>query len=108
MTRRPKKYGQLTTEAPLSEISTSMALREKIIKDIHGSGPGGHLGREKTIAETSKLVQKCYNCQKSKGKAQNTGLYMPLHVPNHIWQNLFMDFVLGLPRMHKEWIQLLS
>ena len=75
----------------------------------------GHFGREKTYLllsdhfywpkmrhDVERLVQRCTTCHKAKSQLNPHGLYTPLPVPNAPWEDISMDFVLGLPRTKKE------
>jgi len=48
--------------------------------------------------EIAKYVKNCLICQQA--KASNTlpaGLLQPLPIPNQIWDDIAMDFIMGLP-----------
>jgi hypothetical protein len=44
------------------------------------------------------FVARCTTCQKVKSRLNSHGLYMPLPTPSVPWEDIFMDFMLGLPR----------
>ena len=92
------------------------SVRDFIIWELHAGGLSGHFGRDKTIKfvetqffwtslkrDVAHLVAQCRTCQLAKQRKQNTGMYTPLPVPIHPWEDVSMDFVLGLPRTPKKY-----
>jgi hypothetical protein len=82
-----------------------------LIRELHIGGLGGHCGMEKTTSlvkewyfwpninkDVRKFVECCSICQLAKGRSQNIGHYTPLLVPERPWEDVSMDFILGLPR----------
>jgi hypothetical protein len=63
----------------------------------------GHFGRDKTLAlvqlahAVECFVKSCRICQIAKSYSKNTGLYTPLPIPKAPWEDISLDFVLGLP-----------
>ena len=90
-------------------------MREAIIWEAHDGGLSGHFGRDKTVSlikenfywpklerDVIRHIQRCRICHLAKTKGQNTGLYLPLPVPAAPWEDVSMDFVLGLPRTQRQ------
>jgi len=41
---------------------------------------------------------RCISCLKAKSRTKPHGLYTPLPIANAPWEDISMDFILGLPR----------
>ena len=89
--------------------------RDFLIWELHGGGLAGHFGITKTLQavearyfwphlrrDVRRLIGRCSTCTIGKLTRQNTGQYLPLPVPEAPWQEVSMDFVLGLPRTRRQ------
>ena len=74
----------------------------------------GHFGVTKTLdilqehffwphmkKDVEREVARCLQCQKAKSKVNPYSLYTPLPIPSKPWVDLSMDFILDLPRTHR-------
>jgi hypothetical protein len=90
------------------------SMRENLLKEKHSGGLAGHFGHDKTFVKLSKsyfypgmrsevkrFVDRCRICQHSKGRKKNAGFHQPLPIPERPWDEISMDFILGLPRTQR-------
>ena len=47
--------------------------------------------------QIAKVISQCKVCIRGKQVKENTSLYTPLPIPNKTWEDISMDFILGLP-----------
>lgn len=77
---------------------------------MHWGGLVVHLARDTVLKQLQqhfywchmhenidKIIKHCSICQTCKSTSENITLYLPLSIPNSIWEDLSIDFVLGLP-----------
>jgi hypothetical protein len=57
-----------------------------------------HFFWPKMRRDVVRFVARCTTYQKAKSQLNPHGLYMPLPAPSVRWEDICMDFVLGLPR----------
>ena len=87
------------------------SMRELLVREAHGGGLMGHFGMKRTLDilhehlfrpkmrhDVKKIYNRCIACKKAKSKVLPHGFYTPLPVPNELWVEISVDFVLGLPR----------
>jgi hypothetical protein len=81
------------------------------LQEAYGGSLMGHFGMKKTEdmlaahffwpkkrRDVEHYVSQCTTCNKAKSRLNPHGIYMPLPVPSVPWEDIFMDFILGLPR----------
>ncbi len=51
--------------------------------------------------DVQRHVERCITCLKAKSRLNPHGLYIPLPIPKVPWQDISMDFILGLPRSQR-------
>ena len=88
------------------------ALRQKLIAECHDTPMAGHGGYLKTLKRLSatffwphmkhdvkEWVQNCRICQQNKYQTLvPAGLLQPLPIPNKIWEDISIDFIIRLPK----------
>ncbi|GKA45423.1 putative mitochondrial protein [Tanacetum coccineum] len=86
-------------------------LKLKLLQEAHDTPIGGHGDFLKTYKRLSsryywpkmkqdvrEFVQQCIICQQQKYQTlAPAGLLQPLPIPNRIWEDVSMDFIVGLP-----------
>jgi hypothetical protein len=88
------------------------SIRELILKETHETAYSIHPGSEKMYQDLKKrfwwygmkreiaeYVARCNSCQRIKAEHQRpTSLLQPLQIPKWKWDEIGMDFIVGLPR----------
>jgi len=92
-------------------VPTQHPLIQTILQELHSSPIGGHSGIARILARVSSqfywsgmaqdvkaYVQHCLICQQAKSSTTSpAGLLQPLLIAQQIWEDLAMDFIVGLP-----------
>lgn len=92
-------------------IPKDQNLIDLILTEFHSTPLGGHSGIARTLARISSqfywpamqkdiklFVQQCSICQQAKTETVlPSGLLQPLPIPNQIWEDIAMDFIVDCP-----------
>lgn len=87
-------------------------LKQKLLSEFHETPMGGHAGSEHTFMRLSanfmwpemrtdvqQFVRNCVVCQAVKySPTAPYGLLQPLELLERVWEDLSMDFIVGLPK----------
>jgi hypothetical protein len=84
------------------------------LQESHAGGLAGHFGMKNTLdllsddffwphmrRDVKRYVERCTIYLNAKSHLNPHGLYIPLPIPNVPWEDISMDFILGLPRTRR-------
>jgi hypothetical protein len=87
------------------------SVRLLFLQEAHGGGLIGHFGVKKTEdvlaahffwpkmrCDVERYMSRCMTYNNAKSQLNPHGLSMPLPIPSVPWEDIYMNFVLGLPR----------
>lgn len=91
-------------------VPDNFEIKTQLLQEYHATRLGGHAGSLRTYAQISshfywqglcrdvaEFVKKCMICQKAKtDHTHPAGLLKPLPIPQIIWEEIAMDFIIGL------------
>ncbi|KAK4271035.1 hypothetical protein QN277_019789 [Acacia crassicarpa] len=97
-------------------VAADRILRKDLLTYFHADGVGGHSGIHSTFKRLASVfywkgmekdvrnfVRECVICQRFKLElVASPGLLQPLPIPNHVWTELSMDFISGLPKSYSK------
>lgn len=97
-------------------VGTDSVLRADLLGHFHADAIGGHSGATATYRRLSSVfywkglerdvrefVRGCITCNRFKPEnVASPGLLQPLPIPEHVWTDLSMDFICGLPKSYSK------
>jgi hypothetical protein len=92
-------------------IPPNSPLKQALLEEFHSSTIGGHSGIHRTFgrlqenvywhgmrSDVTEFVKSCATCQQVKPSNHSPyGLLHPLPVPERVWEDISLDFIVGLP-----------
>ncbi|PNY11636.1 transposon Ty3 gag-pol polyprotein [Trifolium pratense] len=106
------RMGEGSTLQTLISYPVKSTLIAKLLQEFHTTPQGGHSGFYRTYRRIAanlywlgmknvvqEFVIACDICQRQKYLAASPGgLLQPLTIPNRIWEDISIDFIMGLPK----------
>jgi hypothetical protein len=92
-------------------IPAQSSFKQVLLDEFHASPLGGHSGIHRTFGrlqenvfwhgmrkDVTEFVRACVVCQQTKSATHSPyGLLQPLPVPDRVWEDISLDFIVGLP-----------